>query len=110
MVWYSHFLKNFPQFVVIHMVKGFGVVNKAEEDVFLELFCFFYMGLSIEQLKTQQFVSSNPVREKESTSKIDDNFMQCNHRSVIPLPLQYYINSKQVISSAHMPGEEITQV
>ena len=36
-VWYSHFLKNFPQFVLIHTVKGFGVVNKAEIDVFLEL-------------------------------------------------------------------------
>ena len=41
MVWYSHLLKNFPQFVVIHMVKGFGTVNKAEIDVFLELSCFF---------------------------------------------------------------------
>ena len=41
-VWYSHLLKNFPQFVVIHSVKGFGVVNKAEIDVFLELSCFFY--------------------------------------------------------------------
>ena len=41
MVWYSHLLKNFPQFVVIHIVKGFGIVNKAELDVFLELFCFF---------------------------------------------------------------------
>ena len=40
MVWYSHLLKNFPQFVVIHTVKGFGVVNK-EVDVFLELSCFF---------------------------------------------------------------------
>ena len=40
-LWYSHFLKNFPQFVVIHTVKGFGVVNKAEVDVFLELSCFF---------------------------------------------------------------------
>ena len=39
MVWYSHLLKNFPQFAVIHTVKGFDVVNKAE--VFLELFCFF---------------------------------------------------------------------
>ena len=37
MVWYSHLLKNFPQFVVIHTVKGFGIVNKAEVDVFLEL-------------------------------------------------------------------------
>ena len=41
MVWYYHLLKNFPQFVVLHTVKGFGVVNKAEVDVFLELSCFF---------------------------------------------------------------------
>ena len=40
-VWYSHLLKNFPQFVVIHRVKDFGIVNKAEIDVFLELSCFF---------------------------------------------------------------------
>ena len=40
-VWYSHLLKNFPQFVVIHTVKGFGIVNKAEVDVFLELSCSF---------------------------------------------------------------------
>ena len=42
LVWYSHLFKNFPQFVVIHTVKGFGVVNKEEVDVFLELSCFFY--------------------------------------------------------------------
>ena len=41
MVWYSHLFQNFPQFVVIHTVKDFGVVNKAEVDVFLELSCFF---------------------------------------------------------------------
>ena len=41
MVWYSHLLQNFPQFVVIHTVKGFGIVNKAKVDVFLELSCFF---------------------------------------------------------------------
>ena len=41
MVWYSHLLKNFPQFIVIHTVKGFGTVNKAEIDVFLEPSCFF---------------------------------------------------------------------
>ena len=40
-VWYSHLLKDFPQFIVIHIVKGFGLVNKAEVDVFLELSCFF---------------------------------------------------------------------
>ena len=41
MVWYSHLFQNFPQFLVIHTVKGFGIVNKAEIDVFLELSCFF---------------------------------------------------------------------
>ena len=41
MVWYSHLLKNFPQFIVTHTVKGFDIVNKAEVDVFLELSCFF---------------------------------------------------------------------
>ena len=40
-VWHSHLFKNFPQFVVIHTVQGFGIVNKAEADVFLELSCFF---------------------------------------------------------------------
>ena len=40
-VWYSHLFQNFPQFVVIHTVKGFDIVNKAEIDVFLELSCFF---------------------------------------------------------------------
>ena len=41
MVWYAHLFQNVPQFVVIHTVKGFGIVNKAEIDVFLELSCFF---------------------------------------------------------------------
>ena len=40
-VWYSHLFQNFPQFIAIHTVKGFGIVNKAEIDVFLELSCFF---------------------------------------------------------------------
>ena len=41
MVWYSHLFQNFPQFVVIHTGKGFGIDNKAEVDVFMELSCFF---------------------------------------------------------------------
>ena len=41
MLWYPHFFQNFPQFIVIHAVGGFGIVNKAEIDVFLELSCFF---------------------------------------------------------------------
>ena len=41
-IWYSHLFQNFPQFIVIHTVKGFGIVNKAEIDAFLELSCFFH--------------------------------------------------------------------
>ena len=47
MVWYSHLFKNFPQFVVIHTVKGFGIVSKAEVDVFLELYGFFYDTMDV---------------------------------------------------------------
>ena len=50
MVWYSHLLKNFPQFIVIHTVKGFGIVNKAEVDVFLVVSCFLYDPLDVGNL------------------------------------------------------------
>ena len=50
MVWYSHIFKNFPQFVVIHTVKGFGIVNKAEIDVSLEVSCFFNDSVDIGNL------------------------------------------------------------
>ena len=50
MVWYSHLLKNFSQIVGIHTVKGFGVVNKAEVDVFLELSYFFYDLMDVGNL------------------------------------------------------------
>ena len=50
MVWYSHLFQNFPQFIVIHTVKGFGIVDKAEIGVFLELFCFFDDPLDVGNL------------------------------------------------------------
>ena len=50
MVWYSHLFQNFPQFLGIHTVKGFGIVNKAEVDVFLELSCFFDDSLDVGSL------------------------------------------------------------
>ena len=50
MVWYSHLLKNFPQFVVINTVKGFGVVNEAEVGAFLEFSCFFYDPVDVGNL------------------------------------------------------------
>ena len=49
-VWYSHLFKNFPQSVVIHTVKGFGVVSEAEVDVFLELSCFFHGPMDVRNL------------------------------------------------------------
>ena len=61
MVWYFHLLKNFPQFVVIHTVKGFGVVNKAEVDGFLELSCFYYDPTDVGNL-----VSGSSVFSKSS--------------------------------------------
>ena len=50
MVWYSHVFKIFPQFIVIHTVKGFGVVNEAEVNAFLELSCFFYDPMDVGNL------------------------------------------------------------
>ena len=50
MVWYSHLLENFPQFVVVHTVKAFGIVNKEEVDVFLELSCFFDDLMDVDNL------------------------------------------------------------
>ena len=49
-VWYSNLLKNFPQFIVIHSVKGFNIVNEAEVDVFLEFSCFFYDSVDVGNL------------------------------------------------------------
>ena len=50
MVWYSHLFQNFPQFIVIHTVKGFGIVNKAEIDIFLEFSCFFDDPVDVDNL------------------------------------------------------------
>ena len=60
-VWYSHLLKNFPQFVVIHIVKGFSIVNKAEVDVFLEVSCFLYDPVYVDCL-----ISGSSVFSKSS--------------------------------------------
>ena len=50
MAWYSHLFQNFPQFIVIHTVKGFGLVNEAEVDVLLELSCFVYHPADVGNL------------------------------------------------------------
>ena len=61
MVWYCHLFKNFPQFVVIHTIKGFSVVNEAEVDVFLEFSLFFYDPTDIGNL-----ISGSPAFPKSS--------------------------------------------
>ena len=50
MIWWSHFFKNFPEFVVIITVKGFGIINRAEVDDFLEFSCFFYDPMDVGNL------------------------------------------------------------
>jgi len=60
-VWYSHLCKNFPQFVVIHIIKGFSVVNEAEVDVFLELSCFLSDATNVGNL-----IPGSPVISKSS--------------------------------------------
>ena len=58
MLWYSHLSQNFPQFIVIHTVNGFGIVNKAEIDVFLELSCFFDDPADLGNLNSGSFAFS----------------------------------------------------
>ena len=70
MVWYSHFLKNFPQFVMIHTVKGFGIVNKAEVDVFLEPSCFFY-----DPMDAGNLISGSSAFSKSSLNSGISQFM-----------------------------------
>ena len=57
----SHLFKNFPQFLVIHTVKGFGIVNKAEADIFLELFCFSYDPVDISNLISDSSAFSKSI-------------------------------------------------
>ena len=61
MLWYAHLFQNFPQFIVIHTVKGFGIVNKAKVDVFLELSCLFYDPTDVGNL-----ISGSSVFSKSS--------------------------------------------
>ena len=61
MVWYSHLFQNFPQFIVIHTVKSFGIVNMAEIDVFLELSCFLHDPADVGNLISGSFALSRTI-------------------------------------------------
>ena len=89
-VWCSHLFQNFPEFVVVHAVKGFGIVNKAEGDVFLELFSFFYgqkdvgklisgpSAFSKSRLNIWSQVNSDP-EDKQHDSQPVLQVLSCNH-------------------------------
>ena len=64
-VWYPNLLKNFPQFVVIHTVRGFGIVNKAEIDVFLELSCFFNDPMPLQWFIVKRNLNHNMIDIKQ---------------------------------------------
>ena len=64
MVWYSHLIQNFPQFIVFHTVKGFVIVNKAEIDVFLELFCYLDDPADVGNLVSGSSAFSKTLAER----------------------------------------------
>ena len=71
-VWYSHLFQNCPQFIVIHIVKGFGIVNKAEIDIFLELSCFFDDPADVSYL-----ISGSSAFSKTSLNVWKSQFTYC---------------------------------
>ena len=65
MVWYSHLCQNFPQFIMIHTVKGFGIVNRAEIDISLKLHCFFHDPADVVILISGSSAFSNQLEHQE---------------------------------------------
>ena len=86
MVWYFHLLKNFPQFVVIHTVKGFSIVNEAEVDVFLEFPCFFYDPTDVGNLISCSSVFSNPACTSGHSLFM---YFEAKHEGFWALPCQH---------------------
>ena len=74
-VWYSHLLKNFPHFVVIHIVKGFGIVKKANIDVFLELSCFFNDPMDVGNLISGSSAFSKSIRSSGFPERREKNLL-----------------------------------
>ena len=69
MIWYSHLLQNFPQFIMIHTVKGYGIVNKEEIAVFLELSCFFNDPTTLME-ESEEELKSLLMKVKEESEKV----------------------------------------
>ena len=97
MVWYSHLFQNFPEFIVVHSVKGFGIVNKAEIDAFLELSCFFHDPADVGNLisDSSDFSKSNLYIWKFSVHNVF-------HVHLSPVPWACFLPCL-VSSSPHLP-------
>ena len=96
-VWYSHLLKNFPQFVMTHTVKGFGIVNKAEIDVFLELSCI-QMGISF--LFSFAFCFSSFLSYFKASSDNHFAFLHFFFLGMVSIPVSYTMSRTSVHSSS----------
>ena len=88
-VWYSHLFQNFPQFIVIHTVKGFGIVNKAEIDVFLELSCFFNDPVDVSNLisGSSALTTSNLPWFMDVTFQVPMQYCSLQHQTLLPSPV-----------------------
>ena len=89
MVWYSHLFQNFPQFLVIHTVKDFGIVNKAEIDLFLELSCFFDDPVDVGNL-----TSGSSAFSKSSLSIYLSDFIFSV--KVFPITFEILLDCKEI--------------
>ena len=98
-VWYSHLFQNFPQFLLIHTVKGFGIVNKAEIDVFLELSCFFDDPVDIGNL-----ISGSSAFSKTSLNiRLAKSYFRQRITQEYAFALSEYICDKNTFPYLHFP-------
>ena len=103
MVWYSHLFQNFLQFIMIHTAKGFGIVNKAEEDVLLEFSCFFYDPVDVGNL-----ISGASAFSKSNLNISSSRFMYSSSLAwrILSIPLQACEMSAIVQEFEHTLGLE----
>ena len=111
-VWYSHLFQNFPQFVVIHTVKGFGLVNKAEIDVFLELSCFFYdPSDALHEIKKMLGIKAMTILDSILKSRDIILLTKIHIVKAIVLPvIMYNVISSVVSDSLRLHGLQPTRL
>ena len=105
MVWYSHLFQNFPQFIVIHTVKGFVIVNKTEIDVFLELSCFFNDPVDIGNLISGSSAFSYPTTKTKSTLfllKSTSNYTASSYIFIFATESSNWLIAQYFFSASHL--------